>query len=589
MRIPLFVSLLAGCASYDLEPRPLSIPATDFFTDISESSGIQVGNFAEDPVEGTVTNDHSRLAFADITGDGFDDIVMHSLFPNPDNGVPFEHLVFVNNGDGTFRDHSDASGLRDVHAGFFAFADVDNDGDQDLFAGVDLAGIDTHAIYLNDGDGVFHVKPDAGVESARDTAANAVFADVDNDGILDLFVGHGGTSYLDTDRLYIGVGDGTFRDESERLADQQRQPSNGSVTCDYDNDGDADIVVSTYSVSSSGGLNHLWQNDGTGTFTNVAVEAGFASLPGGNYFLGSTGNGEDPEPDAEPGTFIGSNGFGIDCADVNGDGWMDIFLTAISHPVSSDYNRKWSDPSQLLINQGPDAGWTFTNEWQDRGLPFNEGDVDGGIVDIDNDGRLDLSISRDRKYESNYDNVEQKSWFGLLLQQDSGDFTSLGHTSGVNGAEDDPLRRMKGAQNHAWSDVDGDGDLDLLVGGRDQGGGRPNFLFRNDIGHENRWLQVDLVGDGDMVNSDAIGARVTLRQDDTQRMREVRSSRGMYNSEDSQTVQLGLDGFDGGAELVVTWPDGTEAVFKAGTDFGDDMRIRVTYPDVLTVTRQASE
>ncbi|MFT6822144.1 MAG: hypothetical protein ACJATT_005979, partial [Myxococcota bacterium] len=114
MRIPLFVSLLAGCASYDLEPRPLSIPATDFFTDISESSGIQVGNFAEDPVEGTVTNDHSRLAFADITGDGFDDIVMHSLFPNPDNGVPFEHLVFVNNGDGTFRDHSDASGLRDV-------------------------------------------------------------------------------------------------------------------------------------------------------------------------------------------------------------------------------------------------------------------------------------------------------------------------------------------------------------------------------------------------------------------------------------------------------------------------------------------
>ena len=50
---------------------------------------------------------------------------------------------------------------------------------------------------------------------------------------------------------------------------------------------------------------------------------------------------------------------------------------AISHPVSSDYNRKWSDPSQLLINQGPDADWTFVNEWQERGLPFNEGDVDG--------------------------------------------------------------------------------------------------------------------------------------------------------------------------------------------------------------------
>ena len=96
---------------------------------------------------------------------------------------------------------------------------------------------------------------------------------------------------------------------------------------------------------------------------------------------------------------------------------------------------------------------------------------------------------------------------------------------------------------------------------------------------------MDLAGDGDVVNSDAIGARVTLRQDETQRVREVRSSRGMYNSEDTQTVQLGLDGFDNGAELVVAWPDGTEVVFKAGRDFGDDMRLHIAYPDVLTVTR----
>ena len=583
MRSSWLVLLLIGCSSYTVEPRDLQVPGTDFFADVSESSGIQVGNFDPDPVEGTVINDHSRLAFADITGDGFDDIVMHSLFPNPQNGVPFQHLVFVNNGDGTFRDHSDASGLRDVHAGFFAFADVDNDGDQDLFAGADIAGPTSHAIYLNDGSGVFDVLPDSGVERARDTAANAVFLDMDNDGVLDLFVGHGGTTYLATDRLYRGRGDGTFTDVSEQLLDQERQPSNGSVTCDYDNDGDVDIVVSTYSVSSSGGLNHLWQNDGNGTFTNVAVQAGFASLPGGNYFLSSTGNGVDAEPGADEGSYIGSNGFGVDCADVNGDGWMDLFLTAISHPVNSDYNRKWSDPSQLLLGQGPDAGWTFDNAWLDKGLPFNEGDVDGGIVDIDNDGRLDLSISRDRKYESDYDDPEQKSWFGLLVQNTDGGFESLGIASGINGGEDDPLRMMKGAQNHAWSDIDGDGDLDLLVGGRDQGGGRPNFLFRNDIGQNNRWLQVDLQGDGQQVNRDAIGARVVLRQDDQQRMREVRSSRGMYNSEDTQTIQLGLDGFDRSAELVVQWPDGTEAVFEAGRDFGDDMRVRVTYPDVLTI------
>ena len=132
-------------------------PLTDFFSDVSAQSGMQVGNFDPDPPEGMVINDHSRLAFADLNSDGFDDIVMHSLYPNPRAGVPFEHLVFLNNQDGTFSDHSDASGLRDVQAGFFAFADVDNDGDQDAFAGLDLPDLGDHrsAIQLNDCSGVF--------------------------------------------------------------------------------------------------------------------------------------------------------------------------------------------------------------------------------------------------------------------------------------------------------------------------------------------------------------------------------------------------------------------------------------------------
>ena len=103
-------------------------------------------------------------ATLDINGDGYDDIVMHSLFPNPQKGVPFEHLVFLNNRDGTFRDFSDESGLRRIQAGFFAFGDIDNDGDQDAFAGLDipLAG-QTHAILLNDGQGHFTPKAGSGV------------------------------------------------------------------------------------------------------------------------------------------------------------------------------------------------------------------------------------------------------------------------------------------------------------------------------------------------------------------------------------------------------------------------------------------
>lgn len=564
------------------EPRALATSDEDFFTDVSDASGIRVDNFYDDPPAGTAINDHSRLAFADIDGDGFDDIVMHSLFPNPMGGVPFEHLVFLNNGDGTFRDHSTASGLREVQAGFFAFGDIDNDGDQDVFAGLDLSGFDLgdHQILLNDGSGVFEALPNAGVGGGSTIAANAVFFDQDGDGDLDLYVGNGGTTYAGADALFLGRGDGTFIDASDRLSANPARPSNGSTTCDLDDDGDLDVLVSTYSVSTDNGLNLLYDNRGD-RLEEVGIARGFASLATGNYWLRATGNGTEPEPDAEPGTFVGSNGFGLDCGDVDNDGDLDVFLTAISHPVRTDYLRKWSDPSQLLINGGADADYALVNAFSERGLPFNEGDVDGAMIDFDNDGRLDLSISRDRKYESGYDvdDVDQYSWFGLYRQRDDGGFDSQGVRSGINDPDED-LLRMKGAQNHVWSDIDHDGDLDLLVGGRDQGGGRPNFLFRNDLGQDNRWLAVVVEGDGDAVSRDAFGTRVTLDYGDEVLTREKKSSRGMYNSEDTRVLHFGLGDRDCSAPLSVRWPDGTTHTFDAAR-LPPQGRVRLVYPDTL--------
>lgn len=574
----------AGGGAGDLacEQRTAVVPTAGFFADISDGSGIRVDNFDPDPPAGTVINDHSRLAFADLNGDGFDDIVMHSLFPNADNGVPFEHLVFLNDGDGTFTDHSDASGLREVQAGYFAFGDVDDDGDQDVFAGLDLDGYGhTSAILLNDGAGHFVRVGGSGVEDAPYfVTANALFADFDRDGHLDLFVGNGSTFAAAADFFYLGHGDGTFTAAFERLPGVPSQPSNGSTACDYDDDGDLDIFVSTYGVSVQQGRNHLWENDGTGHFTEVAEQRGFAALVTGNYFLSTTGFGTAPQAD---GAIVGSNGFGIDCADVDGDGDLDVFLTTISHPVSSDFSREWSDPSQLLLNQGPEGGYAFVNAYLDRGLPFNEGDVDGGTTDIDNDGRLDLSVSRDRKYEGSYTDEEQKAWFGLFHQQTDGSFASLGIASGINDVEGGELLRMKNAQNHAWSDIDNDGDLDLLVGGRDTGGGRPNFLFRNDVGQDNRWLKVRIVGDGATITTDAFGTRVTLRASDRALVREKKSSRGQYNSEDSRTLHFGLGDAPCDYTLEVRWPDGTLATFDR-TQVGDDLDLTLRYPDVIEPT-----
>jgi hypothetical protein len=541
----------------------------NFFEDISEQSGIRVGNYTPMPPMPIPINDHSRLAFADLDGDGYEDIVMHSLFPNPQKGIPFEHLVFLNNRNGTFRDASDESGLRKIQAGFFAFGDIDNDGDQDVFAGLDipLTG-QNHQILLNDGKGHFTVKASSGVEApmGQTTATgNALFADWNGDGKLDLFLGNGQTGYLAADQLFFGMGDGTFTEvtKSSLTGTNPARPTNGLVSCDYDNDGDLDIFVSTYGVSVELGHDILWENDGKGVFKNVAVERGFAAQGTGNYWLDTTGKGTLAEPGKQADSYMGGNGFGLDCQDLNGDGYADIFQTNISHPVDTDYSRKWSDPSLLLINQGPAGKYSFVNEFLARGLPFNEGDVDGSTVDFDNDGRFEVAMSRDTKYEGSFTAIDQKSWFGLFHHLPDGKFESVGYQSGINDSSQMPLwKRMKGAQNHAWSDIDHDGAPDLLVGGRDQGGGRPNFLFRNKVGSKNAWLAIRLRGDGKLVNRDALGAKVTVEVAGQKVVRELKSSRGTYNSADGRTLLFGLADATCPATVTVRWPSGKTDSFK---------------------------
>ena len=140
---------------------------------------------------------------------------------------------------------------------------------------------------------------------------------------------------------------------------------------------------------------------------------------------------------------------------------------------------------------------------------------------------------------------------------------------------------MKKAQNHAWSDIDLDGDVDLLVGGRDTGGGRPNFFFRNEIGHQNRWLGFKLVGDGDRINRDAIGAKVKLVYENETLIRDIQSARGMYNSTDGRIALFGLGDRPCNYRVEVLWPDGSIVELDAAQT-GENRHWLLTYPDTLT-------
>ena len=113
-------------------------------------------------------------------------------------------------------------------------------------------------------------------------------------------------------------------------------------------------------------------------------------------------------------------------------------------------------------------------------------------------------------------------------------------------------------------DIDDDGDLDLLIGGRDTGGGRPNFLFKNQVGQSLPWLKIRLEGDGSAVNRDAIGARVWLQFENGQLLvREVKASRGMYNSMDTRWLHFGVGAMGCDYTVKVRWPNGEENTFSA--------------------------
>ncbi len=524
-----------------------------FFVDITEEAGLR-----------GLTAGDGRALVQDVDGDGLEDLVVW-----PTSVRPFRPKVLRQSrtpqGGVRFTDVTGATQLALAEGINFVFGDVDNDGDADLFAGVSFRTPEGKlGLWMNDGRGVFTYAGTSGIASPVQTRlsgqdyykemAALAMADFDRDGFLDLYIGtwYGSSAAGDgqifppDDELYRWDGD---RYEQVSLPSQHNpltdftnpnlpgvsRAAYGIAVGDYDNDGDLDIFVNNYGAGRPAMSNAphyidhnlLWRNDGEMKFTDVGVAAGVAATMRG------IGGVEEESPVTMGGkTYpspIGGNGFGCQWGDFDNDGDLDLIVGTIAHP---DYPQ--SDRTMLHVNQGGENP-VFTEESLARALEYYEDELHPVWVDVDNDGRLDLAVSR----------LRGGSKWEFYVQTPDHRFAKQSYTvTGVNITRPGPT---------LWLDIDDDGDLDFYMA-KDSAGAE-GFLFRNEVGQRNNWLVIDLVGDAPR---DATGARVIVESATGTQSRDVTAGNGHYNTQSTRRAHFGLGQSSGASAVRIRWPDGSE-------------------------------
>ncbi len=457
------------------------------------------------------------------------------------------------------------------HAGGVAAGDYDRDGDTDLY--VVRGDIGPNLLFRNRGDGTFEeVGAAAGVALAGVRSSGPLFADLDGDGWLDLFVGGvDGTA----PSMFRNAGDGTFTDATAAsgIVLPEGRDTFSATAADYDRDGDLDLFLThwlTAFFTAAESSHHLWRNDGAGSFTDVTREAGLVSLGPSDTFNSFTANFADMDGDGwldllvtgdfftsriyrndRAGRFVlatdfavvtEGNAMGAAVGDYDNDGDLDWFVSSIWDPNGvaegnwdTTGNRLYRNRGDGTLEDATDAAGVRVG-WWGWGSTFQDFDNDGDLdlFHVNGFGRADIPQTAEFVADPSV----------LFVNDGSGVFTDRAAELGV--ADTDEGRGV------AAFDYDGDGDLDLFVHNSEA----PGRLYRNDGGNSGRWLAVALAGRSP--NTEAIGARVRVTADGRTQVREVRAGSN-YASQDPAEAHFGL----GGARSVtveVRWPDGVRSV-----------------------------
>lgn len=488
-----------------ITPEGASILEVIRFTDVTAAAGLELNPVTGRNAGNPGTADYKpHLALGDLDHDGDQDLYLGTWMENEGR---YRHFLFRED-LGRFRDIATDAGIS--HKGYETdalFADYDNDGWLDLLVVAEGSGI----LYKSISEGKYKNYTGRANLGSTGRGLKALFLDADHEGDLDLFIAGSGTN-----SLFRNNGDGTFTEQAE-----QAGLAGGAIlstdACfgDFDDDGDIDMFV----VNQSG-ENELFFNQREGKFRNVNAESGLS---------GSTGSSA------------------VACGDYNNDGYLDLFISS-KQPGSFD----------LFINRGDGSFRRDESFSEYRGLLKNIQATDVTFFDFDNDGHLDLLIS-------GISSIPSEKGVRLLNNTGDGSFTDVSKLL--------PDDLMEGGQI-GIADYNEDGDLDIFLAGTDRG----VRLLRNDGGNVNHRLQVRLVGvkaGSGKNNHYGIGCKVEVRSGDLYQMKVVTEP----------VIYFGL-GQKTSADVVrILWTNGTpQNIFSPGTeqDLIEEQQLKGSCPFLYT-------
>jgi hypothetical protein len=451
--------------------------------------------------------------------------------------------LFHNNHDGTFTDVAAKAGITNDRWGYgVVVGDFDNDGWPDIY----VTNFGKNRLYRNNHDGTFTDVAEKAVVALGTWSTGATFGDYDGDGRLDLFVagylsfdindppaagtkavGYASCVYRgspvmcgprglkgERDHLFHNNGDGTFTDVSEKLgvSDPDRFFGLGALFADVNNDGKPDLIVANDTTP-----NYLYLNKGDGTFEDQSYASGYAL------------NGDGREV----------ANMGIAAGDYENNGHLDLVNTTFSDDFDVVFKN---DGTGVFTDVSYKCGVAAAT------IPFvGFGD---GFLDYDNDGWKDLLIANGHVYPE----VDQHPDWGTTYGQRPLLFHNLanGKFEVVPAVEGTGLAAVSVGRGAAFGDLFNDGKIDVVISNMDQ----PPVLLRNVNEDHHHWVELQLVG-GSKSPRDAVGSTVYLTAGGIRQRGDVLSG-GSYLSSNDMRVHFGVGDSNAVSSVEIHWPSGAQ-------------------------------